>query len=162
MRSRPVSSPANRPIKPAEQSPARRWQEAGRDLRQFHVHIAALSHLGEHAIDCVFGPAGADVQLAHRAHHRGGQQKRFSILSPAEYTSSDRMCAPILGSRTFATEPGSSWFSPLNRLAAHRVPRRKHEDERAEERQDAAGPLFAAYAYSGSSPNCTRDHLQLV
>ncbi len=45
-------------------------------------------------------------------------RKRFSILSPAEYTSSDRMCAPILSSREFATEPGSSRCRRLNQLGA--------------------------------------------
>ncbi len=46
-----------------------------RNCRQFHVDVAAVSHLGEDAIDGVFRPGGVDVQHAHGAYHRGRQQE---------------------------------------------------------------------------------------
>src|SRR5208337_282045 len=63
-------------------------------------------------------------------------KKRFSILSPAEYTSFDRMCAPILGSCAFVRLLESRARSGVVRrtgLDADRVPRRRHKDEEAGE-----------------------------
>jgi len=52
------------------------------DLRHLHVDIAAFRHIGKDAIKGIFRSARADVQLAHRAHHHGGQQKAvFNLQS---------------------------------------------------------------------------------
>ena len=115
-------------IKPAGTPPARRWQE-GAQSRAISRRCSWPSATSANTRLTCLRPAGVDVQHAHRAHHRGGQQKAVFYFESGRIHQLDRMCAPILGSSMFATEPGSSRCSPLNQAGAHSVPRRKHKEE---------------------------------